>query len=122
MHNFKELTVWQEAIKLTKNIYSITSSYPKEEKYGIISQIRRASVSIPSNIAEGSGRDSKKEFNQFLNISLGSCFELETQLIISEKLDFIANDDFLQMNQMLVNIQKMLNGLKKSLIKTNLNT
>ena len=117
MHNFKELRVWQESIRLTEEVYSITSNLPKEEMYGLNSQIRRAVVSIPSNIAEGSGRESKKEFNQFLNISLGSSFELETQLILSENLYYLTKDELIHIYQSLSEIQRMLYGLKKSLRK-----
>lgn len=96
MHNFKDLKVWQKSIDLAVDIYKAMSLFPNDEKYGLISQMKRCSVSIPSNIAEGSGRGSDKEFNHFLNISQGSAFELETQLIISNRLalidDNLAND------------------------------
>ena len=117
MHNFKELRVWQESIRLSEEIYAITNNLPKEEMYGLNSQIRRAVISIPSNVAEGSGRESKKEFNQFLNISLGSSFELETQLILSENLNFLTRDELSHIYQSLSEIQRMLYGLKKSLRK-----
>jgi len=83
MHNLQELKIWQKAINLSIGVYEITSNFPKEEKYGLISQIRRSAVSIPSNIAEGAGRNSNKEFVHFLSIANGSAFELQTQLIIS---------------------------------------
>lgn len=81
-HNFRELKIWKESINLVKQIYLLTSDLPKDEKFGLISQINRCSVSIPSNIAEGSGRTSDKEFLNFLNIAISSSYELETQLIL----------------------------------------
>jgi len=85
----KDLDVWKDGIELVKLIYNLTSSFPKEEMYGLTSQIRRSGVSIPCNIAEGAARKNKKEFVQFLYIALGSIAELETQLIISKELEYI---------------------------------
>ncbi len=93
--NHKDLEVWKESMLLAKEVYLVTKGFPKEELYGITSQIRRASVSVPSNIAEGAARSSDKEFIQFLYISLGSLSELETQLLLSRDLKFIENLDFL---------------------------
>ena len=90
MHRYKELDVWQKAIKLSKEMYLMTIKFPDREKYGLISQINRCEVSIPSNIAEGAGRNTSKEFNQFLGIAVGSLFELETQLIISMEIGLIS--------------------------------
>ncbi|SKB81872.1 four helix bundle protein [Daejeonella lutea] len=115
MHNFKNLTVWQRSIDLTTEIYSITREFPADEKYSLTSQIRRAAVSIPSNIAEGAGRKSNKEFKNFLSISTGSIFELETQIIIAHRLNFI---DQLIMSEIIFKIseiQKMLFGLEQSI-------
>lgn len=86
----KDLDVWKESIDLAKNMYKLTGQFPKEELYNLTSQIRRCAVSIPSNIAEGAARKSKKEFINFLYVALGSCAELETQLIISKELGFIV--------------------------------
>lgn len=91
----KDLDVWKEAVMLVKKIYELTSVFPKEEIYGLTSQIRRAVVSIPSNIAEGAARNSTKEFIQFLYIALGSCAELDTQLIIAKELGYINEDQSL---------------------------
>ena len=88
MHNFKELDVWKKSRILVKDIYLLLANFPDVEKFGIISQMKRAVVSIPSNIAEGSGRSSDKEFVRFLDIALGSAFELETQLYLSFDLSF----------------------------------
>jgi four helix bundle protein len=89
--NHKDLEVWKESMALAREVYLVTKGFPKEELYGITSQIRRASVSIPSNIAEGAARSSDNEFIQFLYISLGSLSELETQLLLSRDLKFIEN-------------------------------
>lgn len=89
MNNFKELHVWKKSMNLVKTIYSATKCFPREEQFGLTNQIRRCAVSIPSNIAEGAGRNSPKEFNHFLSIALGSCFELETQIIIGNELDYL---------------------------------
>ena len=92
MQNFKELHIWQESMELVKEIYIITSAYPEAEKFGLVQQMRRAAVSIPSNIAEGAGRNSLLEFKRFLTISISSSNELETQLGISEMMYFIEED------------------------------
>lgn len=90
MHNFRNLSVWKKGIDLVAKIYEATSSFPSQEKYGIIAQIRRSAVAIPSNIDEGSGRKTDKDFSNFLAISLGSQYELETQLIVSNTVGFIS--------------------------------
>lgn len=95
MKTHKELDVWNEGIELVVKVYEILNKFPKEEKYGMIDQIKKSAVSIPSNIAEGAARNSKKEFLQFLFISLGSISELETQLIISDKLGFLHDKSVL---------------------------
>lgn len=83
MHNYKKLDVWNKGLDFATGVYRVTKNFPKDELYGLISQLRRASISISSNIAEGAGRNSDKEIRQFLNISYDSCSEIETQLIIS---------------------------------------
>lgn len=115
MNRFKELLVWQKAIDLAVEVYQITEKLPKEERYGLISQINRSVISIPSNIAEGAGRNTNKDFNNFLGIAQGSSFELETQLIISNKLNFISKDEFQKIEIQLEHIQNMIAKLKKSL-------
>jgi four helix bundle protein len=92
IHNFKELLVWQRAMDLAVFTYQLTGFFPKEEKYGLISQIQRCAVSIPSNIAEGSGRVSAKEFQHFISIALGSSFELETQVILAFRFNYISQE------------------------------
>lgn len=98
------------------DIYKTSNSFPKEEQYGLTSQIRRSAVSIPSNIAEGSGRNSDKDFHRFLEISLGSSFELETQIIIAHELEFLSDTEFNDLNDKVQEEQKMISGLQKSLI------
>jgi len=116
MHNFKDLKVWQKSIDLAVKIYKAASLLPNDEKYGLISQMKRCSVSISSNIAEGSGRGSNAQFKHFLTISQGSAFELETQLIISNRLELL--DDVLAANLIdkTTEIQKMVYSLERNLI------
>ncbi|MGY6744768.1 MAG: four helix bundle protein [Cecembia sp.] len=115
MHRYKELNVWQKAIDLAVEVYRITEKLPVEEKYGLISQMNKSAVSIPSNIAEGAGRNGKKEFDNFLGIALGSSFELDTQIIISNKLEYINDLDFQHLENELEHLQNMIVKLKKSI-------
>ena len=107
--NHKDLEVWKKSMDLVSNIYKITESFPNKELYGLTNQIRRAAVSVPSNIAEGAARSSKKEFIQFLYIALGSLSELETQIIIANRLEYLNNLDTSLEN--LKFVQKLINGL-----------
>ena len=111
-HNFKELLVWKKSIELVKSIYQITSMLPSDERFGLVTQMNRSSISVPSNIAEGSGRTSGKEFLHFLNIAISSSYELETQLIISNEL-YELDVDFVLVQ--ISEVQKMILGLKKNL-------
>ncbi|MCC3213646.1 four helix bundle protein [Chryseobacterium sp. X308] len=106
MANFKELLVWQKSIDFVTEIYRTTEAFPKDEIYGLTSQIRRAGVSIPSNIAEGNSRRSKPDYVQFLKISRGSCAEVETQLIISKNLKFLNENEHLKLNEKIIEISK----------------
>jgi four helix bundle protein len=117
-HNFQELKIWQKSIELTMQIYNLLSKFPIEEKYGLKSQMRRAVVSIPSNIAEGAGRNSKKEFLYFLSIANGSSYELQTQLVIAEKLGLAATDRVEQVTYAIEELQKMMYGFRKTLQTT----
>jgi len=108
MNNYKELIVWQKSITLAEIIYTLTSTFPQEEKYGLIGQIRRRSVSVASNIAEGAGRNSNKEFRNFLGIANGSLNELHTQLEISKRLGYIAEADLKETFMLCSEIQKMI--------------
>ena len=110
MKNFKELKVWQKGIELVVIVYTITTTFPEEEKYGLRAQMRRAAVSIPSNIAEGHLRKTAKDFKQFLSIARGSCAELETQIIIAHKLGFIQDGDFNKLSLKVEELSKMLSS------------
>jgi four helix bundle protein len=115
MKTHKDLIAWQKSISLVTDVYSITKSFPKDEIYGIVNQLRRASVSVPSNIAEGAARASKKEFCQFLYISLGSASEMETQIIICENLKYLDIDVSNSLQSKLIEIRKTILGLIFSL-------
>jgi four helix bundle protein len=115
MKTHKDLDVWNYSIDLVTELYQITAKFPKEETYGLSSQMRRAAVSIPSNIAEGAARNHKNEFRQFLYISLSSAAELETQLIISERLSYISKNQNENLIDKLNTISRMLQGLIKSI-------
>jgi len=108
--NHKNLTVWERSIELAEEIYKITQKFPKEELYGIVSQIRRAAVSVSANIAEGAARNSNKEYVQFLYISLGSLSELETELIISKRVGYLKDE---RIFDKLIDVKKLLLGLIK---------
>lgn len=113
--SFRDLIIWQKGLDIAKEIYEITKSFPKEEIFGLTSQIRRSAVSISSNIAEGRGRSSKKDFVNFLYIAQGSLFEVETQLILAKE---IYKVDLKDLPKMIEDEQKMLSGIIKKL-KTN---
>ena len=117
MTTHKDLIVWKKGIELVKNIYQITDSFPKSEQFGLISQMRRCAVSIPSNIAEGCGRNSDNELIHFLYIALGSSSELETQIIISVELEFLESEKAMASLNLLNEIIKMIASLIKS-VKT----
>ena len=109
MKTHMDLDVWKKSMDFVENIYKISSQFPKEEMYGLTSQIRRAAVSVPSNIAEGASRQGSKEFVQFLYISLGSLSEVETQTMLAKRLNFVSNIDIILKE--IITIKKMLNGL-----------
>jgi four helix bundle protein len=111
MHFFKDLIVWQKAMALTVKIYTITNTFPPKEQFGLISQINRSAVSIPVNIAEGCGRHTDKDFKHYLSIALGSGFELETLLIIANKVTHLDAMTFQNLSGELQEIQKMLVAL-----------
>ena len=115
MNYFKELNVWQKAIDLVTATYKKSQEFPKQELYGLTSQVRRSAISIPSNIAEGCGRKTNKDFANFLGISLGSAFELETQLIIAKNLNFMNSDDFKILENEIHHIQNMIIKLQSTL-------
>ena len=111
MGTYKDLTVWQKSMTLVRRIYEITARYPEEERFGLVSQMRRCSVSIPSNIAEGYGRETERELSHFLFISLGSSNELETQLILSHSFQYVGEQDYLEIVDLNTEINKMLSSL-----------
>lgn len=115
MKTHKDLDVWKKSIEFVIDVYRMLKNFPKDEIYGITSQIRRAAVSISSNIAEGAGRSSDKEFSHFLSITLGSIAEIDTQLIICEKLNYLSKHDYGRLENQLTNIRKMTLGLRKYL-------
>jgi len=117
MRNFKELKVWQNGFQIAVNSFKITESFPQQEKFGLSSQINRAGVSIPSNIAEGSSRTSDKDYNRFIEISLGSSFELETQLLIAKAVKY-GNETLINSTlKLLSEEEKMLTAFSSSLTK-----
>ncbi|UQB69920.1 four helix bundle protein [Epilithonimonas zeae] len=116
MKPHRNLKAWSDSISLIKEIYVITKSFPREELFGITSQMRRAALSIPLNIAEGAARTSKKEFIRFLDIAIGSIAELDTLFIISSDLKFLSDDEFRLLNEKLDLIGKLVYGLKRKLL------
>ncbi len=116
-HNFKDLLIWQNAMEIAPLSYRLTNSFPKEEKFGLVSQIQRCAVSIASNIAEGSGRVSKKEFQHFISIAMGSCFELETQFLLAYKFNYISDEQLQNFSEKIATLQKMTFGFYNSLEK-----
>lgn len=111
MHKYKELSIWKKSVELGTDIYKLTKRFPADEKFGLISQMRRSTISVPSNIAEGAGRKSNKEFAQFLSISYGSLCELDTQLIISSNLGYVKEDELAHLSNRIVELQKMIFSL-----------
>ncbi len=116
MHNFQKLKVWQDALEISVSIFEITRNFPQNELYGLTSQMRRSAVSIASNIAEGAGRNSNGEFNYFLGMAVGSSYEQETQLIISERLKYCSSESCEQLRNRLRQNQKMTYQLKSTLV------
>ena len=112
---YRDLEVWKLSIDFVKKVFQVTHNFPASEKFGLINQIRRAAVSIPSNIAEGQGRNSTKEFRQFLAISLGSLAELETQLIIAKEIEYLTQNGLDALLSPLDRIRKMIKGLSKGI-------
>lgn len=116
MHRFKELEVWKQSREFCSDIYAVTSSFPEAEKFGLTNQLRRAAVSIPSNIAEGASRTSNKDFSRFLEIAIGSAYEIETQLLIASDLGFINPANLEIYILKLDAIVKMASRLKSTLL------
>lgn len=116
-HNFKKLKIWQESINLVSLSYKLTKTFPESEKYNLVSQMNRCAVSIPSNIAEGSSKSTDRHFKKFLEDSLGSAFEWETQLIVAYNENFIALENFNDLENKILQIQKMIGAMINNLEK-----
>ena len=117
METHKDLRVWQQSIDLVFSVYLMTKSFPKDELFGLVSQMRRAAVSVPSNIAEGFARGTDKEKIHFLRISSGSMSELETQLVLSKELEYISEEEYQKVSEHLTVVWKQLNSLISSIRK-----
>ena len=115
MHNFKELKIWKNAIDISVEVYELIKKFPETEKYNLSNQMRRSAVSVSSNIAEGAGRNTDKDFLKYLGIAQGSTYELQTQLILSNKLKLITDKDFEDINSSIEELEKMNWGLQKRL-------
>jgi four helix bundle protein len=115
MHKFEELKIWQKAMDITEKCYKASENFPKEEKYGLTSQLRRSAVSIPSNISEGAGRNTNGEFRQFLGIANGSSYELFTQLYLSTRLNLIKEENVRPIINEVLKVTKMNFSLQRSL-------
>ena len=118
MHNFKELIVWQKSRSLVKDVYKLTQKFPTDEKFGLTQQIRRAAVSIPSNIAEGSGRGTNKDFSRFIHIANGSAFEVETQLYLALDLEYISQSEFDEITAKLLDVERLIYNFDKKSLKS----
>ncbi|MBK8988498.1 MAG: four helix bundle protein [Chloroflexi bacterium] len=108
MQSYRDLVVWQKSVLLTKEIYLLTANFPDAERYGLTNQMRRAAVSIPSNIAKGQGRRSAPDFRRFLHIALGSVAELDTQIVIAIELGYLTHENTIKANGLIIEIKKML--------------
>jgi four helix bundle protein len=115
MKNFKELIIWQKGIEIVKKVYHLSKQFPAQEKFGITSQMTRAAVSISANIAEGSSRDSDKDYARFLQLALGSAFELQTYLVIVKEMQWVSIDEIIQVELILEEEIKMIHSFIKKL-------
>jgi len=115
IRTFRDLLIWQKSIKLVTQIYEVTKIFPKEEAFGLTSQMRRCAVSIPSNIAEGHGRNSTRDYLRFLQIATGSLYELQTQLVIANNLSFFSEEAFISLEENAREIERMLSSFVRKL-------
>lgn len=115
MHNFRKLDIWTKSINLVTEIYQLTNTFPNHERFGLMSQMQRAAVSIPTNIAEGSAKTSNKDFARFLEISIGSLLELETEITIALNLKYVDSLVFENIQNKIIELQKMITGFKNKL-------
>lgn len=116
MRDYTKYDIWIDGIEISLKVYEVTKTFPEEEKFGITSQLRRAVISISSNFAEGCSRSSEKDFKRFIEIALGSAFELKTQLIISNKLGFLKTNSLSELVEQVDKVSKQLNSLRNKLI------
>jgi four helix bundle protein len=115
IESYRDLVAWQKAVDLVARVYEITKTFPTDERFGLTQQLRRAAVSVPSNIAEGKGRGTAAEFSRFLSIATGSLTEVDTQLVIAERLGFITNDTLDEVAGKIAEVGRIMTGLRKSL-------
>lgn len=113
--NYRDLLVWQKSMDLCEGVYEVTRSFPRDEIYGLTQQIRRAAVSVPSNIAEGQGRGGDKEFDRFLAIAYGSLREIETQLLLAHRLKYISERTANELLELAAEVGRLVNGLRRKL-------
>ncbi len=116
-HNFREIKAWQKALELTPDVYRLTNNFPEDEKYALTSQVKRAVVSISSNIAEGSGRNTDNDFAYFLDMALGSACELESDLLVALELKFLSAEQFQFIFEMITEVKKLIIGFQNFLRK-----
>lgn len=116
MHNFRELRIWQRSMDLAEAIYTITATFPKEERYGLVSQLNRCAVSVPSNISEGAGRATNKQFKHFLEYSMGSCNELQTQIELAKRFNYITKDSLDTIINETLQVYKMILAFYNTLV------
>ena len=117
IQNYKDLIVWQKAMDLAEEIHRLSKTFPREDLYGLTSQIRRAAVSVPSNIAEGHARQSTAEFRNFLSIALGSLAEVDTQQLLAQRFEYLTPEQATKATQLMEEIAKMLHSLRAKLAK-----
>ena len=117
MKTYREFIAWQKAMAFVTNVYKVTHTFPKEEQFGLTSQIRRSAVSVPSNFAEGFGRKGNKEFIRFIRISIGSLYECQTQLEISKNIEYLNSDDFELLFNQSKEIEALIRGLERKIEK-----
>jgi len=115
VQNYRELIAWQKAMELAEAVYQVTKAFPRDETYGLASQLRRAAVSIPSNVAEGQGRRSTKEFAHFLGVAYGSLQETETQIVLASRLGYLQDGQETELLEQTAEVGKLINGLTKAL-------
>ena len=114
--HYKDLIVWQKGMELAKAVYKLTARFPSEERFGLIAQMRRAAVSVPSNIAEGQARQGTREFLQFLSLAMGSLAELDTQSLLSVELNYCKKEDLAEILRLVADLSRMIRALRRSLV------